>query len=83
MQLYLNQKIHGADRDPGPGGIYVTNREMTFITGTALVTLFVNLNAAVLGFSLLFYVLNRWVFAKNPLRDLKAVVESEGIGFED
>lgn len=59
--------------------IFVTNREMLIIIGTTLVTVFWDLNVAVGVFTVLFY-LHNFVFNKrNPLRDLKPLVETEGV----
>jgi len=52
--------------------IFVTNPEMLFILGTTLVTVFWNLNAAVIGFGALFFLVRRWI----PMRDLEPVVET-------
>lgn len=55
--------------------IFVTNMEMLFIAGTTLVTVFWNLNAAVIGFGLLFFLMNRWF----PMRDLAPEMETAGV----
>ncbi len=57
--------------------IFVTNREMLMILGTMLVTVIVDLNSAVLFFSVLFYLHNQLLNRKNPMRDLKPVLETE------
>ncbi len=57
--------------------IFVSNREMLMIIGTTLVTVFIDLNIAVIAFTILFYLLNRWLWKSNPMRDLKPTVESQ------
>jgi len=59
--------------------IFITNREMLLIMGTVLVTIFVNLNLAVIIFTTLFYTANRFFWTKNPIRDLQPELETEGI----
>jgi len=56
--------------------IFVTNRELLMILGTATVTLFWDLNLAVGGFTVLFYLHNRLNWT-NPMRDLMPGVETE------
>lgn len=56
--------------------IFVTNREMLMILGTATLTVAVDLNAAVIGFTTLFYVHNRVLNRGNPMRDLVPEVET-------
>lgn len=57
--------------------IFVTNREMLMILGTAAVTLAVDLNTAVVGFTGLFYLHNKVLNRKNPMRDLVPEVETK------
>jgi SulP family sulfate permease len=59
--------------------IFVTNREFLMITGTTLVTIFWDLNTAVGVFTVLFYFHNQLLSRANPMRDLRPVVETEGI----
>lgn len=63
--------------------IFVTNREMIFIVGTTLVTIVLDLNAAVGIFTVLFYFINKVAWKKNPMRDLKPMIESESFTTED
>ncbi len=63
--------------------IFISNREMLLIIGTVAVTLFVNLNAAVLIFTGLFYLANKLLWKKNPIRDLQPFVETEAFIGED
>lgn len=58
--------------------IFVTNREVMMILGTTAVTVWFNLNIAVAGFTLLFYLHNRLLNRKNPMRDLKPELETDG-----
>lgn len=60
----------------------ITHLEMLLIAGTMLVTLFVDLNAAVGGFTVLFYFINRTLARKNPVPDLKFMTETEGASDE-
>ncbi len=57
--------------------IFVTNREMLMILGTTLVTVLVDLNTAVVVFTVLFYLHNRVLNRRNPMRDLKPEIETE------
>jgi SulP family sulfate permease len=58
---------------------FVSNREMLLIVGTVVVTLFVNLNVAVIAFTAIFYLANKVLWRSNPIRDLKPVVETEAM----
>ncbi|GAB4165911.1 MAG: hypothetical protein Tsb0017_22580 [Geothermobacteraceae bacterium] len=57
--------------------IFVTNREMLMIIGASAVTVLFDLNTAVAGFTLLFYLHNKVLNRKNPMRDLKPIEETE------
>jgi SulP family sulfate permease len=48
----------------------ISHVELGIIIGCSLVTVLVNLNAAVIGFTILFYVYNKWVASANPLKDM-------------
>lgn len=63
--------------------IFVTNREVLMIIGTAVVTVVYGLNTAVGGFTVLFYFHNKIFFKSNPMRDLLPVLETEGVARED
>ena len=54
-----------------PDAIFVAHKEMLLIAGTTLVTVLWSLNSAVSIFTLLFYLINKVVQSKNPIRDLK------------
>ena len=58
--------------------VFVTNREMLMILGTAVTTLFFSLNLAVVLFTLLFFLHNKLLFKHNPMRDLKPSLETDG-----
>jgi len=58
--------------------IFVTNRELLMILGTTAVTVWCDLNTAVVGFTLLFYLHNRLLNRKNPMRDLQPELEMDG-----
>jgi len=58
--------------------VFVTNRELLMILGTTAVTVWLNLNIAVGGFTLLFYLHNAWLNRGNPMRDLKPELETDG-----
>ena len=62
--------------------IFITNREVIFIVGTTLITILWDLNYAVAIFTGLFYLHNRWLNKKNPMRDLKPTTETESFGDE-
>ncbi len=57
--------------------IFVTNRELLMILGSALMTVIFDLNTAVAGFTVLFYLHNKVINKKNPMRDLIPEVETE------
>ena len=63
--------------------VFVTNREMLMIIGTALVTLFFSLNLAVGCFTLIFFLHNKLLFKHNPMRDLTPGVETEGFATQN
>jgi len=63
--------------------VFVSNREMLMILGTAVVTILYSLNVAVGGFTLLFYLHNRLLCRGNPIRDLLPATETEGLAAED
>lgn len=62
--------------------IFVTNREFLMIAGTSFVTVVWDLNIAVALFTAVFYIANRLLTRKNPMRDLKPKLETEGVGDE-
>lgn len=59
--------------------IFVTNREFLMIAGTSVVTVVWDLNAAVALFTALFYVANKLLNRRNPMRDLVPVLETESV----
>lgn len=63
--------------------IYVTHREMLLIGGTTLVTLFYDLNVAVIAFTLLYHLINRVLSRHNPMRDLQPDTETLALRTED
>lgn len=63
--------------------VFVTNREIIMILGTAMVTVFFSLNVAVGGFTILFYLHNKLFMRKNPMRDLMPELETEVMLTED
>ena len=63
--------------------IFVTNREIIMILGTAIVTVFSSLNVAVGGFTVLFYLHNKLFMTKNPMRDLVSELETDVMLTED
>jgi SulP family sulfate permease len=63
--------------------IFVSNREMLMILGTAGVTIVFDLNLAVGGFTLLFYLHNKLLCRGNPIRDLMPATETEALTGED
>lgn len=63
--------------------IFVTNRELLMIVGSSLITVFFDLNTAVAGFTILFYLHNKVLNRKNPMRDLKPLEETEGFATQN
>lgn len=89
IRLYLSEMLKGKvrvtenifRRHEGES-IFVTNIEMLFIIGTILVTVMVNLNVAVIGLTLLFFVINKWITPNKPIRDLIPVEETNAFAEE-
>ena len=84
LQIYLaefmhqrHELLHNFFNDHADEKIFVTNREIMMILGTAGITVFVNLNVAVVAFTLFFYFHNKIAFRHNPMRDLIPVEETE------
>lgn len=84
LQIYLaefmrmrHELLHNFFYDHADEKIFVTNREVLMIIGTASITVFVNLNVAVIAFTLFFYFHNKLFFRHNPMRDLMPVEETE------
>ncbi len=63
--------------------VFISNREMILIIGTVVVTLTVNLNAAVIAFTAIFYLANKVFWKSNPIRDLTPFVETEAMVGKD
>lgn len=59
--------------------VFVTNREFLMIAGTTFVTVVWDLNVAVGLFTAIFYVANKILNRRNPMRDLAPVQETEGV----
>ena len=59
--------------------IFVTNREFFMILGTTIVTVYFDLNMAVAAFTMIFYLHNQILLRKNPMRDLKPILETDSI----
>ncbi len=59
--------------------IFVTNREIIMVLGTAAVTVLFSLNVAVGGFTVLFYLHNKLLVVKNPMRDLMPEFETNAM----
>ncbi len=87
LRLYCRQIVHHRGKmfrnffsrqDDEP--IFVTNRELMMIVGTILVTVLFDLNLAVGGFTLLYYLHNRILNRTNPMRDLQPALETDGFG---
>lgn len=84
LQIYLaefmhqrHELLHNFFNDHAEEKIFVTNREMLMIIGTAVITVMVNLNVAVVVFTLFYYLHNKFIFRHNPMRDLKPTEETE------
>ncbi len=57
--------------------IFVTNRELLMILGSAGITVMFDLNTAVIGFTSLFYLHNKVFNRNNPMRDLLTEAETD------
>ena len=88
LQIYIAEFMHNRNellykffsrRDEEK--IFVTNRELLMIAGTALITVFINLNIAVVVFTLLFFFHNKVLVRHNPMRDLMPVEETEAFDY--
>lgn len=84
LQIYLaefmhqrHDLLHNFFSRHDEEAIFVTNRELLMIAGTALITVFINLNVAVAAFTLFFYLHNKILFRHNPMRDLMPEQETE------
>lgn len=58
--------------------LFVTHIEVMIITGTALMTVFWGLNYAVGIFTVFFYLWNKVLRRKHPMRDLRPYLETQG-----
>ena len=76
LGLYLRGLQRGYDARPG---FSVSHPEVFFITGTSLVTVFWDLNVAVISFALLFYAVRRFIVVP----DLDDPEETLGVRRED
>ncbi len=74
-KIYASQFIGKAQQAAGR----VTHEEMGFVFGTILITCLFDLNTAVIGFTLLFFGLNRTLLKNRPVVDLIAVQQTEGV----
>jgi len=63
--------------------IFVTNRELLMILGSSIITVLFDLNTAVAGFTVLFYLHNKVFNKKNPMRDLVPQVETEAFATQN
>ncbi len=86
IRLYMNELCKGSVhlrekifRRYQEEQIFVTNLEMLFIVGTTLVTVLVDLNTAVIGSTVLFYMLSFITPQHKRIRDLKPILETKGI----
>ncbi|MEA3466491.1 MAG: SulP family inorganic anion transporter, partial [Thermodesulfobacteriota bacterium] len=84
LQIYLaefmhqrHDLLHNFFSRHDDEAIFVTNRELLMIAGTASITVFINLNVAVAAFTLFFYLHNKILFHHNPMRDLTPTEETE------
>ena len=75
----LRAELEGKPAVESQTGGMVTHMNIFFILGTTLVTVLVNLNVAVVAFSVLFYVIRSF----RPIHDLMDVSETEGFDDED
>ncbi len=78
-----HEMLHNVFSRHNDESIFVTNREFLMIAGTTLVTIFINLNVAAGAFTVLFYLHNKLLVRRNPMRDLIPVTETEAGLAED
>lgn len=78
VKLYLRKAITEKTLLSWRDDIAVSHGEMLFIVSTILVTVLVDLNAAVIGASIVFYALNRWLIPSRPVRDLDVLQDISG-----
>ncbi len=76
LKIYLQRFTGGKNL---PQIIHVTHMEVILIAGVTLTTVLYDLNSAVIGFTILIYLLNRFVFASRPIPDLISGLETEGV----
>ena len=88
LQIYLaefmhqrHELLHNFFSRHDEEKVFVTNRELLMIAGTAMITVFINLNVAVAAFTLFFYLHNKVLFRHNPMRDLMPAEETEAFDF--
>ena len=70
MKLYFNNSGMLAQKQADQK-IRVTTLEMLLIGSTALITILIDLNIAVISMTILFHLLNKFIIQQQPLRDLK------------
>ena len=79
LKLYVAQMMGKVPKDKSAPG-FVSHPEIMFIAGTMLVTLFYDLNAAVIGFTVLFYVVGKvFKLTEDQVLDLPVPEETEGV----
>ncbi len=76
LKIYLQRFTSGKSM---PALIHVTHMEVILIAGVTLTTVLYDLNSAVIGFTILIYLLNRFVFVSQPIPDLISGLETEGV----
>merc|ERR1712019_33880 len=72
--MYIKTKLLGKSHPGGANDVHVTHVDAIFVVGTTLVTVLVNLNVAVGGFTVLFWVA-RLVKGEEWLQDMKTTSE--------
>jgi len=89
LRLYIKEwfrdrydMIHAFFSQHNDEPIFVSNTEFFMIVGTSVATIVWNLNVAVIVFTVLFYLANKLLFRKNPMRDLLPIIETEGMADE-
>ena len=70
IKLYFNNSGMLAQKQADQK-ICVTTLEMLLIGSTALITILIDLNIAVISMTILFHLLNKFIIQQQPLRDLK------------
>jgi SulP family sulfate permease len=83
LQIYSKQLFRHNDSKQSGDSPVVHSMEVIFVLGTAIVTVFFDLNIAVGVFTALFYIHNCVLNRARPMQDLRLDSESQGFSDED